>query len=188
MAISTSMCVVLNVIMLFLSAFCEGHKFNVGGKDGWVLNPSEKYNHWAERMRFQVNDTLLFKFKKEEDSVLLVTSENYNKCNVNNPIKSLTNEKSEYKFERSGPHFFISGKSDHCNQGQKLVIVVLAVRPNKPPPSPTTPAPVPGPTTPSTQSPTPSPSGEKKNSGAIYGSSLVGVVVSVVIGVGVLLA
>ncbi|KAK8537821.1 hypothetical protein V6N13_096376 [Hibiscus sabdariffa] len=29
-----------------------------GGRDGWVVNPSENYNHWVERMRFQVNDTL----------------------------------------------------------------------------------------------------------------------------------
>lgn len=41
----------------FLSA-TEGYKFYVGGRDGWVLNPSENYNHWAERRRFQVNDTL----------------------------------------------------------------------------------------------------------------------------------
>lgn len=34
------------------------YQFNVGGKSGWVLNPSENYNHWAGRMRFQVNDTL----------------------------------------------------------------------------------------------------------------------------------
>ena len=34
------------------------NSFDVGGKDGWVINPSESYNHWAERNRFQVNDSL----------------------------------------------------------------------------------------------------------------------------------
>lgn len=43
----------------FIISSCEAYKFNVGGKNGlWVVKPSENYNHWAERMRFQVNDTL----------------------------------------------------------------------------------------------------------------------------------
>lgn len=40
-------------------SFCEAnHTFYVGGESGWVLNPSEPYNHWAERNHFQVNDTI----------------------------------------------------------------------------------------------------------------------------------
>lgn len=42
------------VFMCSVDAF----QFRVGGKDGWTLNPSEKYAHWAARMRFQVSDTL----------------------------------------------------------------------------------------------------------------------------------
>jgi hypothetical protein len=45
------------IVMGSLSS-SQAHKFLVGGKDGWVLNPSENYNHWAERNRFKVNDTL----------------------------------------------------------------------------------------------------------------------------------
>jgi len=36
----------------------EARQFEVGGRDGWVVKPSEDYNHWAQRSRFQVNDTL----------------------------------------------------------------------------------------------------------------------------------
>lgn len=36
----------------------EARQFDVGGRDGWVVKPSEDYNHWAQRNRFQVNDTL----------------------------------------------------------------------------------------------------------------------------------
>ncbi|CAO2814721.1 unnamed protein product [Amaranthus hypochondriacus] len=128
-------CSVFALLMLF-SNLCHGNNFSVGGRDGWVLNPSESYSHWAERNRFQVNDTLIFKFKKGNDSVLLVTKENYNTCNVQNPIESLTEEDSQFKFQRSGLHYFISGNLDHCNKGQKLIIWVLAVRPKKSPPAP----------------------------------------------------
>lgn len=49
----------LVILMLGLaSSSSQAYKFIVGGKDGWVLSPSENFNHWAERHRFQVNDTL----------------------------------------------------------------------------------------------------------------------------------
>ncbi|KAE8673016.1 Early nodulin-like protein 1 [Hibiscus syriacus] len=101
-------------------------------RDGWVVTPSESYNHWSERMRFQVNDTLFFKYKKGSDSVLLVTKENYFSCNTKNPIQSLAEGDSIFKFDRSGHFFFITGNADNCNKGQKLTVVVMAVR-HKPP-------------------------------------------------------
>ncbi|KAL8136620.1 hypothetical protein V2J09_002621 [Rumex salicifolius] len=124
---------------------CEGYKFYVGGRDGWVIKPSEDYNHWAERNRFQINDTLLFKYKKGEDSVLVVTRDNYARCYTAAPLENLTGGETEFRFSRSGPHYFISGKGDNCKQGQRLIVVVLAVRPPRgTPPSPAQPpAPVP---------------------------------------------
>ncbi|KAL9244499.1 hypothetical protein vseg_018270 [Gypsophila vaccaria] len=189
------------VCMLFLCSSTQGCKFYVGGKDGWVENPKENYNHWAGRNRFQVNDTLVFKLKKGEDSALLVTKDNYNTCNISSPIKSLTDDESVYKFTRSGPHYFISGNPAHCTMGQKIIVVVLAIRPKTttPPPSPPTPVLSPPPASPSpsspsgTVSPSPSPGpsakdgappseGKNSNSGGVLKSSLMGVVLSVVLG------
>lgn len=45
-------------LMGFLLGSSEAYQFHVGGRDGWVLNPSENYTLWAHRNRFQVNDTL----------------------------------------------------------------------------------------------------------------------------------
>lgn len=45
-------------ILLGFVALTEGYVHFVGGRDGWVLSPSESYNHWAGNARFQVNDTL----------------------------------------------------------------------------------------------------------------------------------
>ncbi|KAI6673011.1 hypothetical protein NL676_000917 [Syzygium grande] len=115
-------------VMLWFATCSEAWLFHVGGKDGWVQNPSEGYNHWAERNRFQVNDTLFFKYEKGNDSVLLVTKDDYNSCDTSNPLVSLTDGGSRFRFDRSGPFFFISGIADRCNAGQRLIVVVLAVR------------------------------------------------------------
>ncbi|KAL0798343.1 hypothetical protein Bca101_053518 [Brassica carinata] len=56
--------------LVFALGLSNGYKFYVGGKDGWVLTPSEDYSHWSHRNRFQVNDTLYFKYTKGKDSVL----------------------------------------------------------------------------------------------------------------------
>ncbi|XP_073049150.1 early nodulin-like protein 3 [Primulina eburnea] len=136
-------------ISFFLVFTCsvDAFQFRVGGKDGWTINPSEKYGHWAERMRFQVNDTLLFKYKKGLDSVLVVKQDDYDKCSSGNPILKLDDGDSVFKFDRSGPFFFVSGKKSNCDKGQKLIVVVLSVRNGLSPPPlaeaprPTAPAP-----------------------------------------------
>jgi len=148
--------------------------------------------------------------------VLLVTKENYNTCNIKDPIRTLSEGNSEYKFERSGPHYFISGDAEHCKQGQKLIVVVLAVRPKKSPPEPTpvlvpapapvvsstpAPAPAPQPSAPApapasqspapepctTDSPAPAPAQERSGASKVAGYSVGGVVISLIIGFGVIL-
>ncbi|KAK4439177.1 Early nodulin-like protein 1 [Sesamum alatum] len=91
--------------------------------------------------RFQVNDTLLFKYNKESDSVLVVNSQDYDNCNTANPILRLDDGNSVFKFDRSGPFFFITGNKSNCDKGQKLIIVVLAVRNRRSPPRATSPSP-----------------------------------------------
>ncbi|KAK1566955.1 hypothetical protein Q3G72_006570 [Acer saccharum] len=121
-------CLFLLVVLMSIVDSSNGYKFYVGGKDGWVVKPSEKYNHWAERMRFQVNDTLYFRYDKGSDSVLVVSNADYDSCNKKNPIQSLANGDSIFKFDHSGPFFFISGHDHNCEKGQKLIVVVMAVR------------------------------------------------------------
>ncbi|CAL9049580.1 unnamed protein product [Musa banksii] len=138
--------------------------FYVGGRDGWVSNPSESYDSWAGRNRFRVNDTLVFRYKNGTDSVLVVTKQDYDACNVSNPIQKLEGGDSMFNLDRSGPFFFISGVPDNCRKGQKLVVVVLAVRnggkpspsPPSPPPAAVSPSPL-APSEPPTSSPASSP-------------------------------
>ncbi|XP_057508894.1 early nodulin-like protein 4 [Actinidia eriantha] len=151
--------------MCFVCSSQAHFNFYVGGRDGWVLKPSETYNHWAERNRFQVNDSLIFKYKKDSDSVLVVNKDDYYKCSKK-PIQALEDGDSVFKFDRSGPFFFISGHGDNCEKGQKFIIIVLAVRNNThKSPSPSPPpylSPSPAPKTP-TSSPSPYPASVSPN-------------------------
>lgn len=47
------------VASCFLSASTTAaYKFYVGGRDGWVVHPSQDYNQWAGRNRFLIGDIL----------------------------------------------------------------------------------------------------------------------------------
>lgn len=70
----------------------------------------------------------VFKYNKDMDSVLVVNEEAYHSCNKTSPNQTLKDGNSVFKFTRSGPFFFISGHEDKCENGEKLIIVVMAVR------------------------------------------------------------
>ncbi|KAH9650618.1 polyphosphatidylinositol phosphatase [Citrus sinensis] len=150
--VKKSLCLSLALFAFFISS-SHALKFNVGGKHGWVTNPGENYNKWSGRNRFLVNDTLFFKYKKGSDSVLLVNKDDYDSCNTKKPLLKLDSGDSEFKLDRSGPFYFISGNHDHCQKGQKLIVVVLHERP--PPPSTGPPTTKPPPHAPSPKSPSP---------------------------------
>ncbi|KAL9251101.1 Early nodulin-like protein [Drosera capensis] len=121
------MCWFVMVIAICVGC-CEARTFSVGGRDGWVVAPPEGFNHWSQRNRFLVNDVLNFKYKKGEDSVLVVTKDDYYTCNTANPLLTLSTGDDSFTLDRSGPFFFISGVKARCDDSQKLLVVVLAVR------------------------------------------------------------
>ncbi|WOG98729.1 hypothetical protein DCAR_0418074 [Daucus carota subsp. sativus] len=105
-------------------------EYYVGGKEGWSLKPSKTFNHWASLNRFQVHDSLIFKYENGTDSVLQVDQEGYITCNKTNPILALENkgDHSTFDLDHSGFFFFISGHADNCQKGQKVIILVMAPR------------------------------------------------------------
>ncbi|CAN1828666.1 Early nodulin-like protein 2 [Linum perenne] len=144
------------ISFMLLSSSVTAINFQVGGGDGWVVNPSESYDHWAQRLRFRVNDSLVFKYKEGEDTVVEVTKADYDECDVSNPVRTMRSGSSVVRFDRSGPFYFVSGKKKNCVGGQKLVVVVLAVRPAIRAPPSSSPSPVPS-IPPKSQAPSPSP-------------------------------
>nr|GEU93212.1 early nodulin-like protein 1 [Tanacetum cinerariifolium] len=127
------------VSLLLLIQKGDAYEFKVGGSGDWSLT-STSYNQWAEKTRFQVGDTLYFKYQGEKDSVLEVSKEDYDNCNTASPIARHDDGRTVIKFDRSGSQYFISGVSDNCKNNEKVLIVVLADRTHKsspqPPPSP----------------------------------------------------
>ncbi|XP_021905486.1 early nodulin-like protein 1 [Carica papaya] len=118
--------------LLFFSLLLQLHSvtsvdFQVGGDDGWVMpkskNDAESYNQWAAKNRFQVDDTVRFKYKK--DSVMVVTEDEYAKCRSAHPVFFSNNGDTVFKLDRPGLFYFISGVTGHCERGQKMIIKVL---------------------------------------------------------------
>ncbi|KAI3831956.1 hypothetical protein MKX03_036593 [Papaver bracteatum] len=103
-------------------------EYDVGDTKGWVVpkpNASDIYNEWASKKRFQIDDSIRFKYGK--DSVMVVSDTDYKACNSTQPIFFSNNGNTIFKLDRSGYFYFISGVSGHCERGQKMIIKVLAV-------------------------------------------------------------
>ncbi|XP_057479145.1 early nodulin-like protein 6 [Actinidia eriantha] len=98
-------------------------EFEVGGDKGWGTPPSKNdqiYNQWASKNRFNVGDILRFKYNK--DSILVVTDEEYDKCKSSHPIFFSNNGDTDFKLDRPGLFYFISGVAGHCERGLKMII------------------------------------------------------------------
>ncbi|KAK9947216.1 hypothetical protein M0R45_012648 [Rubus argutus] len=137
---SSTTCLLLIFLLLRSS---EARDILVGGKaDAWAIPSSESQslNKWAETNRFRTGDTLVWKYDSAKDSVLLVTKEDYVNCNTSSPIQQYKDGETKIVLDKSGPFYFISGTKDHCEKGQKLIVVVLSQR-NRP--SAVSPAPSP---------------------------------------------
>lgn len=72
--------------------------------------------------------------------MLVVKKQHYDTCDISNPYLKLFGGKSIYDLGRSGEFFFISGNHTRCEEGEKVVIAVMANR-APPPPLPTSPCP-----------------------------------------------
>ncbi|KAM0822662.1 hypothetical protein ACQ4PT_071360 [Festuca glaucescens] len=145
--------VALLLHLLLAASCCAGRDFIVGGRGGWTTHPAEPFNHWAERNRFQVNDSLVFRYSDHGDSVLAVSQSHYDACNTTDPFVRLEGGHNVFGLARSGPYFFISGDAKRCQVGERLIVVVLAVRNGKDSPSPSTTPPPPKSSYPSSSPP-----------------------------------
>ncbi|PIN17650.1 hypothetical protein CDL12_09683 [Handroanthus impetiginosus] len=117
------------LVLLSIISFSEAREFVVGGKrSSWEVPSSpDEFNKWAEANRFQIGDSIVLKYGKN-DSVLEVTEADYKTCNKSNPIKSYNDGNTKITLDKSGPFFFISGAEGHCEKGQKLEIKVLSAK------------------------------------------------------------
>ncbi|GAB4834628.1 hypothetical protein Ancab_032891 [Ancistrocladus abbreviatus] len=69
-----------------------------------------------------MGDSLLFLYPPSQDSVIQVTEEAYNACNLKDPILYMNNGNSLFNRTSTGQFYFTSGEPGHCQKGQKLHI------------------------------------------------------------------
>ncbi|XP_051118330.1 early nodulin-like protein 1 [Andrographis paniculata] len=108
--------------MAAAAAEASGFQFEVAWRKPTGME-SETYNDWAARNRFRIGDSIQFKY--QNDSVLEVSPADYRRCESSNPISESDDGGTVMKFERSGLFYFISGNSDHCQWGQRLIVRVM---------------------------------------------------------------
>ncbi|KAJ3697030.1 hypothetical protein LUZ61_000735 [Rhynchospora tenuis] len=144
MADTMNLVVLLAVVIVCCGSVTAEELFMVGGSEGWAV-PSEVdfYHRWAFDKIFQVGDTLRFRYKN--DSVLMVSREDYEKCYTADPILVYRGQNTHYELKRSGYYYFISGKLGHCEQGQKVAIQVTSSDMNASAPPPLDPPSAPPP-------------------------------------------
>ncbi|KAJ1696699.1 hypothetical protein LUZ63_005211 [Rhynchospora breviuscula] len=136
--------VALLAVLFLCCVSGEATLFEVGGSNGslwtWRVPSNEDfYRSWANSTDFAVGDTIHFRYKN--DSVLVVSQNDFETCNGSNPIITYFGENTYYMFDLPGAYYFISGELEHCAQGQKLAIHVTSSATLESPP----PAPIPSP-------------------------------------------
>ncbi|XP_009398652.2 early nodulin-like protein 14 [Musa acuminata AAA Group] len=120
------------IALLFVSiTSSEARDFLVGGNvNAWRVPPTttDSLNQWAEKNRFQVGDSLVWRYDAGKDSVLQVTREAYLSCKKTSPIAEHKNGATVVELHRSGAYYFISGAEGACEEGEKLIVVVMSER------------------------------------------------------------
>ncbi|KAI3766585.1 hypothetical protein L2E82_16649 [Cichorium intybus] len=114
------------IFLTFTIATVAAKEFLVGDDVGWRIpasNETELYTVWASRRRFHIGDSLRFQYKN--DSVVLTVKWLFHHCDASQPISIFTDGDTVINLERTGRYFFISGHSDRCNKGQKMMVNVM---------------------------------------------------------------
>ncbi|KAJ3693340.1 hypothetical protein LUZ60_008820 [Juncus effusus] len=128
-SISSSIFLILCFTTLTMFVKSEAKQFIVGGDVyAWSIPATSSFslNKWAESNRFQIGDSLVWKYDPSKDSVLQVTRESYLNCNISNPMSTYKNDTTVVTLSHSGAYYFISGNADSCLKGEKIIVVVMS--------------------------------------------------------------
>ncbi|KAG6596680.1 Early nodulin-like protein 1, partial [Cucurbita argyrosperma subsp. sororia] len=115
------------ILLQIHSVIC--YQYKVGDLDSWGLPTSENpkiYMYWSKYHSLKIGDSLMFLYPPSQDSVIQVTKESYNSCNLKDPILSMKDGNSVFNITTYGDLFFTSGVAGHCEKNQKLHISVLS--------------------------------------------------------------
>ena len=60
-------------------------------------------------------------FKYANDSVLLVSHDDYKQCSTEKPVSRFTGGDTKFTLDGLGPFYFVSGVPGHCEKGQRMI-------------------------------------------------------------------
>ncbi|KAJ4949795.1 hypothetical protein NE237_000107 [Protea cynaroides] len=133
---SQFLCSVQFLILLQSNVFC--YEYKVGDLHAWGKPSSANpliYSYWSKYPQFTVGDSLFFLYPPSQDSVIQVTEQAFNECNLKDPILYMDDGNSLFNISSPGRFYFTSGVPGHCETSQKLQISVLFTNGSALPPS-----------------------------------------------------
>ncbi|KAJ7967775.1 Early nodulin-like protein [Quillaja saponaria] len=104
----------------------------VGGDRGW--DQSSDLDSWSSGRVFTVGDKIWFTYSAAQEKIAEVKSkEEYESCDMSNPIKMYTDGLDSIPLVGEGIRYFLSGELEHCKSGLKLHVEVQPKpKPNAP--------------------------------------------------------
>ncbi|KAK6932811.1 Phytocyanin domain [Dillenia turbinata] len=95
----------------------------VGGDRGWDL--SSDVLGWCSSRIFRVGDKIWFAYSAAYESIVEVGSrEEYEACDISNPIRMFSDGLDSVSLEKEGFRYFTSGKEESCKNGLKIPVEV----------------------------------------------------------------
>ncbi|KAK4398872.1 hypothetical protein Sango_1362700 [Sesamum angolense] len=101
---------------------------HVVGGDGGGWGPDFNVTSWLAGRVFRVGDKIWFKHSAgaEEKIVEVESPEEFQSCNLKNPIRMYTDPVSHVALEKEGVRYFTSANPDACLNGLKLPVAVVS--------------------------------------------------------------
>ncbi|XP_010258753.1 PREDICTED: stellacyanin-like [Nelumbo nucifera] len=101
---------------------CSATLYTVGDSAGWDISSS--LDSWTIDKTFKVGDVLLFQYSSYHNVVEL-TKDNFDGCNVGNPLQISSNGNTSIPLTSPGQRYFACGNKLHCLGGMKLQVNVV---------------------------------------------------------------
>ncbi|KAL8160793.1 hypothetical protein V2J09_012282 [Rumex salicifolius] len=126
---ATRVCPLAVMAVLLTLAFSKcsaGEHFRhhvVGDDRGW--DPTSDVGSWAAARIFVVGDSLWFTYSASQEKIVELGSwDEYEACDLSNPIRMYTDGLSKVSLDGEGTRYFASGNSDSCKKGLKIPVDV----------------------------------------------------------------
>ncbi|MCL7032342.1 hypothetical protein MKW94_029401 [Papaver nudicaule] len=96
----------------------------IGEDRGW--DPASDVASWASGKVFSVGDSLWFSYSAAQEVVAeLGSKEEFETCDVSNPIRMYTDGLNSVNLDGEGSRYFVSGMPESCKDGLKLHVHVV---------------------------------------------------------------